>query len=116
MRDLEINKRSIFYALRTGTKEGSVYGETLPVYGEPQLLAIRVEYIHSSVSITEYNKDSSCDVRLISSDTGFPFDEHTIFWVNVETAEAHDYVMARLPNRSINGTVIYLRKAVTSDA
>lgn len=116
MRSLEINKRKIFYAQQIGTEEVGDYDEAKPIHGEPQSLDIKVEYVDSSISIAGYGKTSNCDVKLTTSKTSYPFDENTVFWIDVPTSAPHDYVMADLPKKSINGSVYYLKQVGVSNA
>lgn len=116
MRSLEINKRSIFFALQIGTEKVGVYNEVKPVYGEPQALDIKVEYVSSSVSVAEYGKSIKCNVKLCTSNTSYPFDKNTVFWIDVPVESPHDYVMAEKPKKSVNGTVYYLKKVEVSHA
>lgn len=116
MRSLEINKRDIFYAQPIRTEEVGDFDETKTIYGIPEKVSIKVEYVNSSVSITEYNKDSQCDVKLTTSKITLPFDETTRFWIDVPTSDPHDYVLAKLPQKSINGTVYRLKKVGVSHA
>jgi len=111
VRSLEINKRQIFYAQRVGTESVGDYGEARPVYSEPEPARMTVEYTDSSVLVAEYGKTSDCDVKLITAETDYPFDENTVFWIDAPTDAPHDYVMAKLPQRSLNGTVYSLRSA-----
>ena len=116
MRTLEINKRKIFYALRIGTEKFGDYDEAKPVYGEPQSIYIKVEYLNSSVYISEYGKTADCDVKLVTSKTSYPFDENTVFWIDSPISDPPDYVMEKLPKKSINGSLYYLKRAGVSNA
>lgn len=116
MRSLEINKRKIFYAQQIGAEEVDEYDEAKAIYSEPQPLDIKVEYVNSSVSITEYGRVVTCDVKLLTSNTSYPFDDKTVFWIDTSTSNPHDYVMAEVPKKSINGTVYYLKRVEVSHA
>lgn len=116
MRTLEINKRKIFYAQRIGTEEVGDYDEAKPIYGEPQSIYIKVEYLNSSVYISEYGKTADCDVKLVTSKTSYPFDENTVFWIDSPISAPPDYVMEKLPKKSINGSLYYLKQAGVSNA
>lgn len=116
MRSLEINKREIYYAQRIGSIESGAYGEITPVYSEPKAIRIRVVYVDSSIYIAEYHKNSECDVKLITENTSYPFDENTVFWIDASVSFPHDYIMSQMPNKSLNGTVYYLKKVEVSDA
>lgn len=116
MRSLEINKRKIFYAQQVGTEEVGEYDETKAIYSDPQSLDIKVEYVNSSVSIVEYGRVVKCDVKLSTSKTSYPFNDKTVFWIDTPTSNPHDYVMAEVPKKSINGVVYYLKKVEVSNA
>lgn len=109
MRALEINKRLVYYAERTGETESDI-GEIRPVYSEPLPLRIVVQCTKSAGEIAAFGKASECAVKLIS-DKPLGITPDAVFWIDTPTSEPHDYVMAGKPVRTVNGCVYRLKEA-----
>lgn len=116
MRNLNRNKRRIYYANRIGEttdidEYGNETGESTPVYGDAVEFHCNVsatqgeEAVQAFGSFTEYT-------RLISvADNDCPIDEESIIWFGIEPTEPHNYIVVRKAD-SKNG-LLYAIQEVT---
>ena len=116
MRNLNRNKRRIYYANRIGEttdidEYGNETGESTPVYGDAVEFYCNVsakqgeEAVQAFGSFTEYT-------RLITvADNDCPIDEESIIWFGIEPTEPHNYIVVRKAD-SKNG-LLYAIQEVT---
>ena len=118
MRNLNRNRRWIYYANRTGEtadidEYGNETGESTPTYSEAvgfwcNISATRgEEAVEAFGSFTDY-------VRTISvADNDCPIDEDTIIWFGTQPPEPHNYIVVRKAD-SKNGILYALREVTVT--
>ena len=115
MRTLDINKRTIFYALRIGTEENSI-GEIKNIYSRPIPFKCVVTsastsgLLSSGSNIIDLGMDTYQGLKLITSCMNLPWDDFTLFWIDRKPTEEHDYVMGKPPARRINNISYFIEK------
>ena len=114
MRNLNRNKRRIYYANRIGEttdidEYGNETGESTPAYSDAVEFYCNIsatqgeDAVQAFGSFTEYT-------RLISvADNDCPIDEESIIWFGVEPTEPHNYIVVRKAD-SKNGLLYALRE------
>lgn len=100
MRDLQRNKRLVYYARQIGKtvevdEYGNETGETTPNYSEPIPLycnisaATGVEVVQPFGNFTDYNR------VICLSDTKCPMDENCVVWFGVSPADPYNHIIVR---------------------
>lgn len=121
MRELERNKRTIYYALRDKEDKplyddnGYETGETVPSYGEPVELRINVSPALGESSTRQFGDVVDYDRTLVICDMTLPITEGTIFWIDEkDTSKPYDYVAKKVAN-SLNSKLIAVKKVEVSN-
>lgn len=116
MRDLNRNKRSIYYALRTGEEMefdeyGNETGEPTPVYGDPVELKCNVSAASGADVVQAFGNFTNYNRAMCVADPGCPIAEDSIVWFGADPAGPHNYIVV-LRADSKNG-VLYALQEVT---
>lgn len=116
MRNLNRNKRLIYYALRVGeTKNTDEYGnesgEITPVYGECVALMANVSAASGEDATQAFGSFTNYARTLCVADPNCPIKEDSAVWFGVEPDKPHNYIVARKAD-SKNG-ILYALQEVT---
>lgn len=116
MRNLNRNKRSLWYALLTGetlnTDEyGNETGESTPTYGEAIALMCNVSAASGEEAVQAFGSFTGYSRTMCVADPKCPIDENTVVWFGVEPTEPYNYIVVRKAD-SKNG-VLYALQEVT---
>ena len=116
MRNLERNKRTIYYALRTGEipnldEYGNETGEYTPVYGSVKELRCNVSGAYGADVVQAFGNFTGYNRTLCVADSKCPIDEKSIVWFGVKPSDPHNYIVVRKAD-SKNG-VLYALQEVT---
>lgn len=114
MRDLEKNKRLIHYSTYTTTPllddGGNETGEFTLTYGEIFPLKINVSPPSGKVLNRAFGKIIDCNRVLFTFRKDLPIDQKTVFWIDTDTDNPHDYEIAGISD-GLN-TMVYAVKKV----
>lgn len=118
MRNLNRNKRLIYYALRTsemvGVDEyGNETGEPIPVYGTPTKLMCNVSAAYGEEATMAFGSFTGYARTMCVSDPNCPIDENTIVWFGVTPPNKHNYIVVRKAD-SKNGVLYALQEVTVS--
>lgn len=116
MRNLNRNKRPLWYALRTGetlnTDEyGNETGESTPTYGEAIALMCNVSAASGDEAVQAFGSFTGYNRTMCVADPQCPIDENTVVWFGIEPTEPYNYIVVRKAD-SKNG-VLYALQEVT---
>ena len=116
MRSLNRNKRTIYYALRTGDKVnldeyGNETGETTPQYGDAVMLRCNVSAATGQEAVEAFGSFTGYSRTMCVADNSCPIEEDSIIWFGVEPTEPHNYIVVRKAD-SKNG-ILYALQEVT---
>ena len=116
MRSLNRNKRTIYYALRTGDtanldEYGNETGETTPQYSEAVMMACNVSATTGQEAVEAFGSFTGYSRTMHVSDVRCPIVEDSIIWFGVEPTEPHNYIVVRKAD-SKNG-ILYALQDVT---
>ena len=116
MRGLNRNKRTVYYALRTGDEVnldeyGNETGETTPRYGDAVMLRCNVSAATGQEAVEAFGSFTGYSRTMFVADTRCPIEEDSVIWFGVEPAEPHNYIVVRKAD-SKNG-VLYALQEVT---
>lgn len=116
MRNLNRNKRSIYYALQIDEETdlddyGNETGETTPVYGAPIELKCNISAATGTDAVEAFGSFTGYSRIICVSDPDCPIDEKSIVWFNIEPEEPHNYIVVRKAD-SKNG-ILYALQEVT---
>lgn len=116
MRNLNRNKREIYYALRTGEEPiydeyGNETGESKTTYGIPIALMQNVSASTGEEAVQAFGSFTGYSRTMCVADNSCPIDEHSIIWFGVSPAEPHNYIVVRKAD-SKNG-IFYALQEVT---
>lgn len=100
MRDLNRNKRTLYYALYLGETDildanGNLTGESEPTYGDIEMLRVNVSASAGTDATEAFGGFTNYTRTIIVSDTTCPLDEDSIVWFGVDTAGPHNYIVTR---------------------
>lgn len=115
MRTLNRNKRSIYYALRTGEVDESVdeygneTGEPVPVYGDAVELKCNVSATTGADVVQAFGNFTNYSRTMCVADPSCPIDENSIVWFGREITEPYNYIVVRKAD-SKNGILYALRE------
>ena len=104
MRDAEINKSKIRYALLSISKEKDEWGNTKDVkgYAEPVELRISVSANKGEASAQAFGVDLKYDREMSTHDMNCPIDEYSHLWLDGRpVTDTHNYEVAAV-SRSLN--------------
>ena len=118
MRNLNRNKRTIYYALHTGDtpdkdEYGNETGESTPTYGEQVALECNIsaaggeEIVKAFGSFTAYNR------TICISGTTCQIDEKSAVWFNTDPTKPHNHIVVRKAD-SKNGILYALREVMVT--
>ena len=118
MRELEINKQTIYYALFTGYTDavdsnGYKTGEKVKTYSDPTPLRINVSPARGNADREIFGIDLSYTRTMTTDKLDCPIDEDTILWVGRDTSEPHNYIVVRKA-QSLNDIVYAIREVTIS--
>ena len=116
MRSLNRNKRTIYYALRTGDEAnldeyGNETGETTPQYGDAVMLRCNVSAASGQEAVEAFGSFTGYSRAMYVADTTCPIGEDSVVWFGVEPTEPYNYIVVRKAD-SKNG-VLYALQEVT---
>lgn len=116
MRNLNRNKRKLWYALRTGETRnvdeyGNETGETTPVYGVPVELYCNVSAASGEESMQAFGGFTAYSRTMCIADNACPIDENSIVWFGAAPPDPHNYIVVRKAD-SRNG-ILYALQEVT---
>lgn len=100
MRELEINKQTIYYALFEGYTDavdssGYKTGEKTKTYSEPQPYRINVSPARGNADREVFGIDCNYSKMMTTANLDCPIAEDTILWVGVGTDKPHNFVVER---------------------
>lgn len=118
MRNLNKNKRAIYYALRTGetanTDEyGNETGESTPTYGEKTALMCNISGSSGTDAVEAFGSFTNYTRTICVADNNCPIAEDTIVWFGVEPTEPYNYIVTRRAD-SKNGILYALREVTVT--
>lgn len=117
MRNLNRNRRTIHYALRTGEvaiidEYGNETGESEPIYGAATPLLCNVSAATGYDAVQAFGNFTAYSRTVCVADTNCPMDEESIVWFGVNPAvDPHNYIVVRKAD-SKNG-ILYALQEVT---
>lgn len=116
MRSLNRNKRSLYYALRTGEtankdEYGNETGETTPVYSDPVELRCNISAATGEEAVQAFGSFTGYSRTLCVAGNDCPIAEDSVVWFGVLPPKAHNYIVVRKAD-SKNG-VLYALQEVT---
>ena len=116
MRNLNRNRRKIYYALRTGeTPNVDEYGnetsESTPTYGSIVALDCNVSASSGDEAIQAFGGFTGYARTMCVADSECPIDEDSIVWFGVDPTGPHNYIVVRKAD-SKNG-ILYALQEVT---
>lgn len=116
MRNLNRNKRQIYYALRTGEvaiidEYGNETGEYMPAYDPAVELKCNVSAASGVDAVQAFGSFTNYSRTMCVSDTECPIDENTIVWFGIPLTEPHNYIVVQKAD-SKNG-ILYALQEVT---
>ena len=115
MRELERNKRTIYYALFDKNEpildeDGNYTGEEQPTYLPPVKLRINVSPALGESATRQFGEVVDYDRTLVTCDTTLPIDERTVFWIDeTDTTKSFDYTVKKVA-KSLNSLQIAVKK------
>ena len=114
MRNLNRNKRLIYYALRTGEhadvdEYGNETGESTPTYGERQALMCNVSAATGAEAVQVFGSFTGYTRTMVVADPNCPIEEDSIVWFG--NTERYNYIVVRKAD-SKNG-ILYALQEVT---
>lgn len=118
MRSLGRNKRTMYYALRTGEslnydEYGNETGEPTPTYSEPIRLRCNISAATGADAVQAFGNFTEYSRSVCVSDTECPMDEHSIVWFNSPIDGPHNYIVVRKAD-SKNGVLYALREVTVT--
>ena len=114
MRDLNRNKRLIYYALRTGSHSdvdeyGNETGESTPTYGERTALMCNISASTGAEAVQAFGSFTGYSRTMVVADPNCPIEEDSIVWFG--NTERYNYIVVRKAD-SKNG-ILYALQEVT---
>ena len=116
MRNLNRNKRLIYYALRLGDsvnvdEYGNETGETTPTYGEPTALRCNVSAATGEEAVQAFGSFTGYSRTMCVADNDCPLKEDSVVWFDARPDKPHNYIVVRKAD-SKNG-ILYALQEVT---
>lgn len=116
MRDLNRNKRQLYYARRTGEvtnrdEYGNETGEHTPIYGATTPLLCNISAATGEDAVRAFGNFTGYTRTVCVADPACPMDEDSIVWFGVSPPKPHNYIVVRRAD-SKNG-VLYALQEVT---
>lgn len=119
MRELERNKRTVYYALFDKNEpildeNGDDTGEERPTYFAPVELHINVSPALGESATRQFGEVLDYDRTLVSCDMSLPIDEQTVFWIDeTDTTKPFDYSVKKVAG-SLNSLLIAVKRVEVS--
>lgn len=119
MRELERNKRRIYYALFDKNEpilddDGNDTGEERPTYFAPVELRINVSPALGESATRQFGEVVDYDRTLVICDMSLPINEKTVFWIDeTDTEKPYDYTVKKVA-KSLNSLQIAVKKVEVS--
>lgn len=124
MRDVQRNKQTLYYALRTGSVEntdeyGNVTGTFREVYGEPVKYRRNVSAPKGTIDLERFGLDSQYTRVIATTDMNCPIAEDSILWVGIKPTDTkgnpvpHNYVVQRIAP-TVNQLLIAIKEVHVS--
>lgn len=115
MRNLERNKRTIYYTLYMGLVEavddnGYYTGEKPPQYSDPVAIKASVSAARGSSDVELFGINANYTNTIIVDDMDCPVDEHSLFWI-----DENPYAVV-LVAKSLNHIAYAVRKLDANEA
>ena len=100
MRDLNRNKRTLYYALYLGETEivdanGNLTGESEPAYGNIEMLRVNVSASAGTDATEAFGGFTNYTRTITVSDRACPLDEESIVWFGADITGPHNYIVTR---------------------
>lgn len=100
MRDLNRNKRTIYYALYLGETDivdvnGNLTGESESAYGNIEMLRVNVSASVGTDEAQAFGGFTNYTRTITVSDPSCPLNEDSIVWFGVDTSGPHNYIVTR---------------------
>ncbi len=116
MRNLNRNKRLIYYALRTGSHSdvdeyGNETGESTPTYGERKALMCNISASTGAEAVQAFGSFTGYSRTMVVADPNCPIEEDSIVWFG--NTERYNYVVVRKAD-SKNGILYALQEVTVS--
>lgn len=116
MRDLNRNKRQIYYSLRIGEvanidEYGNETGELTPAYGAVTPLLCNVSAASGEDAVSAFGNFTGYVRTMFVADNACPIDEDTIVWFGATPPDPHNYIVVRKADGK-NG-ILYALQEVT---
>ena len=116
MRDLNRNKRLIYYALRTGSHSdvdeyGNETGESTPTYGERKALMCNISASTGAEAVQAFGSFTGYSRTMVVADPNCPIEEDSIVWFG--NTERYNYIVVRKAD-SKNGILYALQEVTVS--
>ena len=101
MRDVQRNKQTIYYALRTGHTEnldeyGNVTGTYTEEYSEPIKLRINVGVPKGTIELERFGLDNQYSVVLTTTDMKCPIKVDSVLWIGIDPSLPYNYVVTKI--------------------
>lgn len=114
MRNLNRNKRQIYYALRTGEtvnvdEYGNETGETTPVYSEAVPMMVNISAASGEEAVQAFGSFTGYTRTMCVADNACPIDEESVVWFGVPMDEPYNYIVVRKAD-SKNGILYALQE------
>lgn len=118
MRDLNRNKRLIYYALRTGEdadvdEYGNETGESTTTYGEKTALMCNISAATGTEAVQAFGSFTGYNRTMFVADHSCPIEEDSILWFGIEPTERYNYIVVRKAD-SKNGILYALQEVTVS--
>lgn len=115
MRNLNRNKRQLYYALyedETPIRDANGFetGESAPIYGDIHELHCNVSSASGEDAVQAFGSFTNYTRAICVADNDCPIAEETIIWFGIETTKPHNYIVTRKAD-SKNG-ILYALKEV----
>ena len=116
MRSLNRNRRTIYYALRTGEtvnvdEYGNETGESTPLYGDPIEMRCNISAATGEEAVQAFGSFTGYSRTICISDVNCPIDEDAVIWFGATPTAPYNYIVVRKAD-SKNG-VLYALQEVT---
>lgn len=118
MRELEINKQTIYYALFTGYTDavdsnGYKTGEKVKTYSDPTPLRINVSSARGNANREVFGIDCTYSKTMTTADLNCPIQEDTILWIGETPDKPYNFYVVRKA-ASLHDIVYAIREVTIS--
>ena len=116
MRNLNRNKREVYYALQTGStvnrdEYGNETSESTPIYGEAVQLRINISAATGEEAVQAFGSFTGYSRTMCVASSECPIVEGSVIWFGIEPFKPHNYIVVRRAD-SKNG-LLYALQEVT---